>query len=201
MTDSLLHALVTYGVPTLFLTALLSCLAVPIPMAIVMLSAGALAALGDMSFFFVWSVTVIGAILGDQFGYHLGAQFRDRLHAFFYTTENRAKLWERADDHLQRWGTVGVFLSRWLVSPIGPYVNVVAGATGLNWYVFTTAAVIGEIVWVSIYVGLGFVFASNLERATSLAQDTLSSIGAFMIATAISYVVLTFAKRRRATLS
>ena len=79
MTDTLLAALVTYGALLMFLTAFLSCVAVPIPMSLVMITGGALAAQGDLSFTWIWSATVLGAVLGDQAGYFLGQRGKSAL--------------------------------------------------------------------------------------------------------------------------
>jgi membrane-associated protein len=77
-----------------------------------------------------------------------------------------------------------VFLSRWLFSPLGPYINLIAGGTRMGWARFTLPAALGEVVWVVVYVGIGYAFGSNLAAigdflgnlvglATSLALATL----------------------------
>ena len=201
MTDTLLAALVTYGALLMFLTAFLSCVAVPIPMSLVMITGGALAAQGNLSFSWIWSATVLGAVLGDQAGYFLGQRGKSGLERFATSTYKRYQLWTKAQDHLQKWGIIGVFLSRWLLSPLGPYVNFVAGAASVRWTLFTGAGIAGELVWVTLYVGLGFAFAENLPLATAYAQETLSSLGAFLVMFAVTVVIFHYAKRRRAILS
>ncbi|MCH2248857.1 MAG: DedA family protein [Cognatishimia sp.] len=201
MTDTLLQALVTYGAALMFITAFLSCLAIPIPMSLVMLTGGALAATGDLSFTLVWALTLLGALLGDQAGYFLGRRGKGRLEAYANATYKRYQLWRKAQNHLDKWGITGVFFSRWLVSPLGPYVNFAAGAASMRWALFTASGVMGEIIWVTFYVGLGFVFADNLPLATAYAQDSLRTLGAFMVMIAATVVILNIAKRRRAVLS
>ncbi|WP_370231895.1 DedA family protein [Cognatishimia sp.] len=201
MTDTLLQVLVTYGAALMFITAFLSCLAVPIPMSLVMLSGGALAAHGDLSFSWVWSLTVLGALLGDQAGYFLGRLGKPRLEAFAHASYKRYRLWTKAQAHLHNWGITGVFLSRWLMSPLGPYVNFAAGAASMRWAHFSAAGLVGEAIWVTLYVGLGFLFAENLPLATQYAQDGLQSVGAFVILLACTVVIVNISKRRRAVLS
>jgi membrane protein DedA with SNARE-associated domain len=201
MTDTLFPALTTYGAALMFLTAFLSCLAVPIPMSLVMLSGGVLAAHGDLSFTWIWSLTLLGALMGDQAGYFLGRRGKTRLESFANATYKRHQMWRKAQNHLNKWGITGVFFSPWLVSPLGPYVNFAAGAASMRWSFFTASGVMGEMIWVTLYVGLGFVFADNLPLATAYAQDSLQTFGAFLIILTCSIVIVNYAKRRRAALS
>ena len=64
---------------------------------------------------------------------------------------------------LARQGASAIFFSRWLVSPLGPYVNLIAGSTAYGWARFTTAGIAGETVWAGLYVGTGYGFAGNVE--------------------------------------
>jgi membrane protein DedA with SNARE-associated domain len=68
---------------------------------------------------------------------------------------------------------MAVFLSRWLVSALGPYINVVAGAAHQPWSVFTAWGVAGELVWVGLYVGIGYCFTGNLQEASGVAVNAL----------------------------
>ena len=72
MTETLLSIVASYGVWVVLCSAYISCLAVPIPTALVMLSAGAFAAAGDLDIYAVFAASLIGAILGDQTGFALG---------------------------------------------------------------------------------------------------------------------------------
>ena len=62
-----------------------------------------------------------------------------------------------------RWGGMAVFLSRWLFSPLGPYMNFVTGAAGMAWPRFALWGAAGEAVWVGLYVGLGYSLATRIE--------------------------------------
>lgn len=88
----------------------------------------------------------------------------------------------KARDLLARKGGVAVFLSRWLVSALGPYVNVAAGAAGQGWGRFTAWGVAGEAVWVTLYVGVGWSVAGNLAAASSMAVDVLGFLAAGAVA-------------------
>lgn len=178
MTDLLLGLIVDYGGFLLFIVTYLSCLAVPVPSSLLMLAGGGFVASGDLTVFGVVGAAYLGAVLGDQTGFHLGKRAGDLIEVKFAKGPRRAALHKRAAFLTNQYGGSGVFLSRWLFSPLGPYVNFAGGAAGLNWFSFTVWGMIGEAVWVSLYVGLGYGFA---DRITELA-DILGNASGFMAA-------------------
>ena len=175
MTEWLLGLVPVYGGWLLAVGTFLSCLALPIPASILMLAAGGFAAAGDLTLAGSAGAALAGAVAGDQVGYFAGrfggAGMIDRLGA-------KAAPVARARDLLARKGGVAVFLSRWLVSALGPYVNVAAGAAGQGWARFTAWGVAGEAVWVGLYVGVGWSVAGNLAAASSMAVDVLGFLAA-----------------------
>jgi membrane-associated protein len=92
---------------------------------------------------------------------------------------------ERATAMVDRRGGLGVFLSTWLFAPLGPWVNFIAGTTGLGWTRFTVADVMGEVIWVALYVGLGYAFASQVEAVASLLGNLVGLLAALAVAGAM----------------
>ncbi len=181
MTEWLLAALADYGVTLLFFATLASCLALPVPSSLLMLSGGAFVASGDLSATAVVGGALAGALVGDQAGYFLGQSGKAQLNRALTSRPRRAALMARARKMTDRWGGVSVFLSRWLVSPLGPYVNFAGGAAGQNWLTFTFWGAMGEMVWVTAYVGLGYGFANNIEMAADLAGNVLGLLSALAV--------------------
>lgn len=171
MIDTLFPLISGYGAGALFAATFLSCLAVPVPTSLMMLAAGALVAAGDMVLWQVYSAALSGAIAGDQAGFRIGkfggAPIVDRLSR----RPSRKKLVDKARSAVETHGNHGVFLSRWLFSPLGPWVNFIAGSARLDWTRFTLWAALGEIVWVTVYVFLGYGFAANLTYIAELSSD------------------------------
>jgi hypothetical protein len=62
---------------------------------------------------------------------------------------------------------MGIFLSRWLVTPLGPWLNLTSGIAGYSWPRFLFWDVTGEVLWVVIYVNLGKIFS---DRVSALAE-------------------------------
>jgi membrane protein DedA with SNARE-associated domain len=196
MTDWFIAALVDYGVFLLGVATFFSCLAVPIPTSLMMLTGGAFVATGDLNLIQTASAAFIGAILGDQAGFQIGARGKFRLRCFMSRNTKRAHLMQRADSYLHKWGGIGVFLSRWLFSPLGPYVNFASGAAELNWLRFSLASFLGEIAWVSIYIGLGYGFADNLTMASELASSVMGLLAAVTLMIGFGLWIYRYNRRR-----
>lgn len=180
MTETLIIYLADYGPALLFFVTFFSCLAVPVPSSLLMLTSGAFVATGDMQAVSVIGAALLGAVAGDATGYLIGGKARTRIYHFMHSHPKRSKLLSKAEGILEHRGAIGVYLSRWLFSPLGPYVNFTAGATAMHWMPFVIAGALGEATWVSIYVGLGYGFADNLTMAADLAGSALGVLAGGM---------------------
>ena len=179
MTEWLLGLVPQYGIWLLAAGTLSSCLALPIPASILMIAAGGFVASGDLSLWGSAGAAFAGAVIGDQVGYFGGRWGGARLVDWL---ASRAAPVARATAMLATRGGIAVFLSRWLASALGPYVNLAAGAAGLSWVRFSLWGALGEVVWVAIYIGAGFAFSGNLAAASGMAFDLLGIIAAGAVA-------------------
>lgn len=171
MNEILFGFVSTYGLPVVAVSAYLSCLAVPIPTFAVMLAGGAFAETGDLVLWQVIATAYVSAVLGDQTGFQIGRWGGPSIIAALKRNGARAKLIARAQETVKSWGGIGVFFSTWLFAPLGPWVNLVAGAVRLPWLRFTTWDAAGEAIWVTLYVSLGFVFSERLPELADLVGD------------------------------
>ena len=185
MTDWLLALVPQYGLWLLAATTFFSCLALPFPASILMMTAGGFVAAGDLTLVSTVAAAAGGGIAGDQVGFWagrgVGAPILDRVRR----DPARDKLVSRALTMLEKKGVIAVFLTRWLFSPLGPWVNLVTGSTGYGWHRFTAAGVAGELVWAGLYVGMGYGFAGNIEAASDMLGSVLG-----MLAGAAAVVIL-----------
>jgi membrane-associated protein len=178
MIDTILELVPTYGHYIVVLSTFLSCIAVPIPSSLIMLTAGAFVASGDLSGFGVAGLALGGAVVGDQVGYAIGRSATgvlDRLRG------KAAVMVGKARNLTQKHGGIAVFSSRWLFSPLGPYMNLVTGAAQMSWFRFTVWGVAGEIVWVTVYLGAGYVFASQIEAIADIGSNISGALAAGIV--------------------
>lgn len=175
--DYLLGTLGLYGPPVLFLVLLVGAVGVPTPGSLLLLVAGSFVEQGEMSLWPVLALALAGAVVGDNLGYALGRWGGRRLFARFERRGGARRL-ASAEGWLKRWGGGGVFLSRWLLSPLGSPVNLAAGATEYPWPRFLLYDLAGEALWVVIYVLLGEFFSDSVEELGSFLGDfTWAAVG------------------------
>ncbi|GAB5462230.1 DedA family protein [Hoeflea alexandrii] len=190
MTSTLLEFLTSYGLPAAALLLAIGQMGVPLPTSLALLTLGALAANGDtgLANAFIWALG--GTVLGDQGGYLAGRfvilsaegrpGFRGRM----------ARKARSAEPHLARWGGSGVFFTRWLFTPLGPAINIASGIAGLSWPRFSFWGVAGEVVWVSIYIALGYSFGSNIETLAGILGNLSMALAMLALAAFLGWRLL-----------
>jgi membrane-associated protein len=196
VSDLLFSLVSTYGTLVIAVTTFLSCLALPIPASFVMLAGGAFAASGDLALGAVVAAAFGGAVIGDQAGFRAGRYGGRKLETRIGRAPARAALLARARAFVERWGVAGVFFSTWLVAPLGPWVNLAAGAAGMGAWRFTFWDALGEAIWVAIYVGLGYAFAANIGALSSVLGNAVASVTAIAIAAGLGVLLVRAARRR-----
>jgi membrane-associated protein len=195
MTEALLALVPTYGPPAVFVAAILSCFGIPVPGTLVLLAAGAFAASGEMSVGKGIIAGLAGAIVGDQAGFWLGALGGDRIVLRLSRGHQGASALGAARDFMLRWGNLSVFISRWLVSPLGPPINLTAGLLGMSWLAFSLVGALGEVVWVCGYVALGYVFSQSVDAIAALLGDLGWLLASGTIASLLALRILWHARR------
>ena len=194
MTAWLLALVPSYGLWLIALCTFASCLALPIPASILMLAAGGFAASGDLVLWQVIVAALGGAVAGDQLGYWLGrrggAALVDRLGR-----GPRAGLIGKARQLIETRGGLAVFLSRWLFSPLGPYVNLIGGAMRQSWPRVSRWGLAGEAVWCGLYVVAGRAAGGNLSAASDMLGSVLGLVASGTAAAGLGWWLLRLAKR------
>jgi membrane protein DedA with SNARE-associated domain len=171
LNDQILASMVQYGMPVLFGVVLLAAAGVPLPASLMLIAAGSFIEQGEFDYWLVVIVTVIAAIAGDNIGYILGRWGGRRIAM-------RMTRWIGGDTQLQkaeriaaRWGGVGIFLSRWLLAPAGPAINLSSGLAAYPWPAFLVYDLAGEMIWVVLYVAIGSLFSDQVQAMNALLGD------------------------------
>jgi membrane protein DedA with SNARE-associated domain len=181
LTDYLLSALGIYGVPLLFVALLVGSIGIPLPASFLLLAAGSFVAQQELSLWRVVSLAAAGAIIGDNIGYALGRWGGRRVLTWLGNLLGEDRL-IKTQNWLQRWEGAGVFLSRWLLTPLGPVVNVTSGLSRYSWPRFFFFCVTGEVLWVSLYVLLGKFFSGQVQAMSDFfGYFTWVIVGLFVV--------------------
>lgn len=171
-----------HGAPVIFLAALLSCFGLPIPTSALMIAAGAFVAAGDLAMAPVAVAALVGAILGDQAGYWTGRVGGQGLWDRLKAKPKMSAMMDRAETELHHRATIAVIASRWPFSALGPWINLVSGSTKVGWKRFSVAVFIGDLVWVGVYLGLGYVFAARAKDMGATMGTLVGALTAALVA-------------------
>ncbi len=171
LSSQILAALGQYGLPALFVIVLAASTGVPIPASVLLIAAGSFVAQGEFSYWAVVGMGVAAAVLGDHVGYGAGRLGGRRLAGRVARLVGGERGLQAAEAAMRRWGGLGIFLSRWLLTAVGPAVNLTSGIALFSWWTFFIYDLSGETVWVAGYVGIGRYFSDQVEALTTLIGD------------------------------
>jgi membrane-associated protein len=184
ISDQLLAALALYGLPVLFGTTVAAELWVPVPATFLLIAAGSFVQMGDMNLWWVLVLGTVGAVLGDQVGYGIGRLGSRPLARWLSRWRSVEKRLQSAEAASQKWGDMSIFFSRWLIIPLGPWLNLIFGITRYSYWRFLFWDVFGEVIWVGLYVGIGALFSDRVQALTELLGNFVW-IGAGLIGAAV----------------
>lgn len=181
-TDQLLAALLVYGVPLLFVVIAVAAVGVPFPVSLTLVAAGSFAKQGEMRLLPVIVAGSLAAILGDQIGYGISRWGGRRLIDRITRRLGGAEKVRKAEALSKKWGGPGIFFSRWLITGLGPWLNVSSGISDYPWRRFIFWDVLGEVLWVSLYVMLGYAFSDRVQYIAEILGNLAWAILAFIVA-------------------
>jgi membrane-associated protein len=161
--DQLLAAVLVYGLPVLFGMLFVAAIGFPAPVSLVLVAAGSFVKQGEMEMVPVILVAIGATVLGDNIGYGISRWGGRPLVARITSRFGGAEKIKRAEALSNRWGAAGIFLSRWLITVLGPWLNITSGLSSYPWPQFFIWAVLGKIVWVMLYVFLGYTFSDRVQ--------------------------------------
>jgi membrane-associated protein len=161
--DQLLAALLLYGQPALFGVILIAAVGAPLPVNLMLVAAGSFVEQGEMKLWLVVVVACTASVLGDQIGYGLARWGGRRLVARISRKIGGDDKIKKVEALAKRWGGPGIFFSRWLVTSLGPWLNVTSGIAEYPWRHFILWVVLGDVLWVVLYVMLGYIFSDRVQ--------------------------------------
>ncbi|GAB4349371.1 MAG: DedA family protein [Oricola sp.] len=197
MTGTILSIFSLYGSPSLFAIVAAGQFGIPLPTSILLLTAGALLGEGDLTFWQLFAWGLAGAVAGDHAGYaagrFAGAAVRRHVARWPAMRDGLA----RAEAMTRKWGDGSIFLSRWLFSPVGPYINLTSGLSLHPLHRFALADIAGEVIWIGGYLALGTAFAQSIAELAEIIANAAWMIGAAAVTVLLGWQLLVRLRRIR----
>lgn len=188
MTDFLLALVPDYGLYIVIGITFVAAMGIPLPASVVALTAGGLAATGDLSLLEVLLATLLAFVMGDQLAYTLGSRAKPEWLRSARKSRRIGPLFQRSESLYNKHGLMAVLMSRTIVSPVGPWIAYFSGALKMHRVHFTAYALLGAVIWTTTYVMLGYTFTGNLPQISDL-------VAGFTIAGVATIFVLAFAAK------
>lgn len=144
----------------------------------------------DVSIFNVAIVIFLAAAIGNQVGFALGRKIgRPLLDKF--KDPRILKVVARSEIFYTRNGWWSVFAARF-IPWVRTFVPTIAGASKMNYYSFSSANVIGALVW-----GVGITLAGYYTATLPWVETWTYSIAAFTIIASITYALVDYLRHRQ----
>lgn len=124
-----------------------------------LITAGLIAASGQLELPLVIATLCFGAVMGDSTGYFIGTQlqraFLSKKETLFFRKEHL----EKTERFYEKHGSKAVFLARF-VPVVRSFTATLAGVARMPYQVFLFYSVTGSIVWVLFFTSVGYFLAA-----------------------------------------
>jgi membrane protein DedA with SNARE-associated domain len=155
---------------------------------VLVIAAGAFSQQGILSWAQIAFLGLIGAILGDIVSFGIG------YHARFWVAQRfgRSPAWRSAKQAFEARAGLAIYLTRFLITALAVPTNLIAGGSGIQFRRFIVYDSLGELTWIILYGGLGYLFGSQWE----VVSEFISNFGGLILGLLLLGVGIWLARRR-----
>ncbi|HEY0307362.1 MAG TPA: VTT domain-containing protein [Acidobacteriaceae bacterium] len=151
--------------PILLLSVFARQLCLPVPAVLFLLSAGAIAGTGRLSFMGVLLVAILGSLLGDLVWFEAGRRSGKRVLRLLCALAADPSTCIRRSKTIFVERGLRVLLVAKFIPGLDGVMPPLAGMSGVGRGSFLAYDTGGSALWAGAYVGAGFVFAAELDKA------------------------------------
>jgi membrane protein DedA with SNARE-associated domain len=173
VSDYLLTLIINYGAPVFAILLFLGALGVPVGASVLLIAAGAFAQQGILSWPLTATLGWVGAIVGDSVSFGIGFYAKDWVDNRF----GGSPTWKSAEETFDKRAGLAIYLTRFLVTALAIPTNLIAGGSGIKFRRFMLYDSLGELTWIVLYGGLGYLFGSQWE----LVSEFISNFGGLIL--------------------
>ena len=173
MSDYLLTLIINYGAPVFAVLLFLGALGVPVGASVLVIAAGAFSQQGLLDWPVAAMLGLIGAVIGDAVSFGIGFYAKDGVDRRF----GRSSVWRNAKQAFDRRAGLAIYLTRFLITALAIPTNLIAGGSGIQFRRFMFYDSLGELTWIVLYGGLGYIFGSQWE----LVSEFISNFGGLIL--------------------
>lgn len=195
--QSLIDTLARHGYSVVFGWVLAEQIGLPLPAEPFLLAAGGVAGTGRLSLPLVLLASSIASLIADTLWYWAGRVAGIRVVGWLcrisLEPDSCVRRTGRAfSDHGARTLVVAKFIPG--INTVAPPLAGVARVPVANFLLYSA---LGALVWSSVWVGIGWIFSAQLERAAEYAARLGDGLVVLVVAAAAGYIAWKYIARRR----
>jgi membrane protein DedA with SNARE-associated domain/rhodanese-related sulfurtransferase len=188
--------IIRHGYVWLFVAALLERLGLPLLVTPVMIAAGAVAGIGDLSLLGIIVVAVVASEIGDLVWYELGrSQGSSVLRLLCKISLEPDSCVRRSEDAFARRTTSSLILSKF-VPGVGRLAGPVAGMSGMARGRFLLLNALGSLLWAAVFALVGYIPARKLPIDVLL-EEAAGWLLALLLAALVANIIWKYVQRQR----
>jgi membrane protein DedA with SNARE-associated domain len=191
----LVHYIIVYGIPLIFLNVFLEQIGAPIPAVPTLIVAGALSRAGRLSSTHVIVASVIASLIADWIWFALGRHYGYRvLRTLCRISLSPDSCVRETEAKFERWGLKSLLIAKFVpgFSTVAPPL---AGAAKKSTFAFVIYDGIGALLWAGSAVAAGRAFHRAIDRVI-LALENLGGWALVILALAVAlFIMVKWAQR------
>jgi membrane-associated protein len=195
MNDQLLALVSQYGAPALFGIVAIAAVGVPLPITLLLIVAGSMVSQGAINLWWAIGAAGVGSILGDQAGYAIGRWGGAALVRKLSGVMGKRMDLAAVEARTKAWGGPGIFVTRWLLTALGSWVNLACGTAGYPWLQFLFWDALGEMVGAALYLSLGRFFSDSVIALQAMLGDVSWAVAALVAAVILGWRLWVYMRR------
>ena len=169
--EAILSQLQAHGSLIVGVNVFLQQLGLPIPSVPTMMVAGAVAAQGHLNGIATFAIAVVASLVADILWFSAGRRYGYPVLRFLCRVSLSPDTCVRETEGIfERWGFFSVVVSKFVpgFSTVGPPI---AGALKMPFGAFAVASLASAALWVGAYMGVGYVFARQIDVVLAWMTD------------------------------
>ena len=155
-----------------------------------LLFSGVLARAGLFNFEDALMVGTAGGFVGDSLSYMIGARFRGRARSWHFFVRARP----RVEKLMRRFGVLSVFIVKYVYG-LRTTSAIFYGLAHFGFLKFSALTLASCVVWVGALAGLGFTFATGIEKLVGDLKRIQIILLVVVIIVGTVYIISRFERR------
>lgn len=157
-----LSLLLQYGYPIVVIVVGLGSLGLPIPVNSVLVAAGSLSFTGQFNLIHIVALATLTSITADLIIYALSQRVGiERVRKYLLKVGVNKRKLDAVDKVFDEYLGVGIFFSRWLITPFSLPMNVISGLKKYSLLRFIAYSIVGDVIWSGMYCLFGYFLSES----------------------------------------